>query len=141
MFFEGYAYPAIFAETALPTSVFLKHKASWGRLQQRELERHLEKQLRDGKLKELEDIVGLSLTGLKKWLSRLVLREAELSTKEAKLLSDVIANMDRITRLESGRPTDIKRYETMSPDELREEARTIIAELKEEDPVVDYQCH
>lgn len=141
MFFEGYQYPLIFTETLIPPNVFTKHKSSWQRLQDRELDKQIQKSLREGKLKELEEINSLSLAGLRKYIARVVLRQAELSTKEAKLLSDIVANLDRIARLESGRPTDIKRYETMSPEELRKEAAQIVAELKEEDPVVDYQCH
>lgn len=141
MFFDGHSYPVIFAETGLPTAVFLKHKRSWERVRQETLNKLIESRLKIGTLKEIEDIRALSLTGLKEYLSQLVLSGQRMTPKDAKLLSDIIANIDRIARLEGGKPTDIKRYETMTPEELRQEARSIIEELKEEDPVVDYTCH
>lgn len=87
--------------------------------------------------------MALSLRGLKEHVRRIVARSEDMSGKDAKLLSDIIANIDRIGRLESGTPTEIKRYESMTPAELKEEAKQIMEDLALEDPVVDYKetCH
>lgn len=132
----------IFELTGLPKSVFLKHKPKWEQLKQRALEKTVNGYIRD-KSKEIQDIVALSLSGLKEHVRKLVSRNEDMTHKDAKLLSDIIANVDRIGRLEMGKPTDIKRYETMGPQELKEEAQRIMKDLELEDPIVDYkeQCH
>lgn len=140
LYLLGHDYKVIFQATGIPRSQFNRHKKHWDDIKERELQRFVQKRIAK-KAQELEEIVALSLGGLKEHLRRVIARGEDMSAKDAKLLSDIIANVDRIGRLEQGKPTDIKRYETMSPDELKEEARKIVADLAEEDPIVDYSCH
>lgn len=140
LYLLGYDYKVIFQTTGIPRSQFNRYKPHWDELKERELQKFVKKRIAK-KAQELEEIVALSLGGLKEHLRRLIARGEDMSGKDAKLLSDIIANIDRIGRLEQGKPTDIKRYETMTPDELKEEARKIVADLAEEDPIEDYTCH
>lgn len=138
LYFEGHSYQVIFQVTGLPKSQYLKNKMQWEKLKQRAVEKTVKGFVRD-KSKEIQDILALSLSGLKEHVRKLVSRNEDMSHKDAKLLSDIVANIDRIGRLELGKPTDIKRYETMSPQELKEEAAKIMKDLELEDPIVDYK--
>ena len=108
---------------------------NWSTEKQAVIEKLLEQAVKTGKVQELEQIVGLSLDGLKKYLARMVLRETEITAKDAKLLSDIIANIDRISRLENNKPTEVKRYEHMTPDEIRKCAQEIVDQLRASDPL------
>jgi hypothetical protein len=58
--------------------------------------------------------------GLENILSKLRSQQGSpLSVKDVKTLSELVANFDRIVRLESGQATDITKVGGLSPEELR----------------------
>ena len=142
MFFQDYGWEDIYVATGVPLYLFedlaFHRRPNWATEKQEVVSALLESSVKKGKVKELEQIVGLTLDGLRKFLSRLVLRETEITPKDAKLLSDIIANIDRISRLELGKATDIKRYEHMTPEQIKTTALEIVEQLKASDPVGNY---
>lgn len=138
LYLKHYSEQVILFETKLPKSIYDRFKVKWEEKRNKHLDNLINEHLKRGKFREIEDIFGLTLVGLKKYIHRLVTREEELEAKEAKLLSDVVANIHRIARLEEGKPTDIRKYETLTPEELKAEARNILLDLQAEDDLVDY---
>jgi len=87
---------------------------------------------------DYEEIVGLSIQVLKRGLQAILAREDEVGVKELKLISDVTANYHRMKQVEKGEPSDIKRYESMTPEQIKEETRKILQEVQDEDPLSQY---
>lgn len=52
-------------------------------------------------------------------LDRLIARETELDPKDFKLIMDSVMGIHRVRQLEAGEPTDIKKVDAMSPEELK----------------------
>jgi hypothetical protein len=84
--------------------------------------------------RRIDSIVSLSTAALERFLERLIRRESEMDIKEAKLLSDVLANVHRIQRLENNEATDIRHYENMTPEQIREATIQALADIKKNDP-------
>lgn len=86
----------------------------------------------------MEKIVGLSTEVLIKFLTRQLARETEITSKDAKLVSDIIANVDRIDRLQNGEPTDIKKFEHLTPEEVKDQVKLIMEDLALNDPMMEF---
>jgi len=84
-------------------------------------------------------ICGLSVEVLRKQLQRMVARDEELSMKEAKFASDILANIDRINRLDSSKPTEIIQRQNLTPKAVEKKVREIFSELDKLDPMYDYE--
>lgn len=141
LFFLEYSLVSISEETQIPVNT-LKHHAyrknnNWKK-HSKEEQRAMFDEALAGKRDKIQRIVGLTLQGLERFLIRLNTRESEVTVKDAKLLSDVLANTDRIGRLEAGEPTDIRRLENLTPEEVRDEVRQILEELQEDDPMLEF---
>ncbi len=142
MFMEGYRYEDIVKVTLIPPSIF-KELAFTGRdswLEQRnKFQQELIAKAVENNVEDVLKIRGLTISALHKYLYRLNAREGELSMKEAKLASDMLANLDRLYRLDHSKPTEItKKYSDMSPDEVRAEIRAEVLRLQQVDEIVDY---
>lgn len=69
---------------------------------------------RSGRLNEL---VNFSIVGIKRALNRSLSRK-NVSLKDAKVMSEILGTLDKIIRLDEGRPTDI--HEVQKPASLEE---------------------
>lgn len=127
----------------MPIPLFKKfayRKNGWFKKRQELQEQYLKEITQNSQsIKRIIRIYELGTKALEKYLYRLSIREGEIDTKEAKLISDIVANIDRIKRLEEGRPTEIvERYETLDIKELRAKAREVLIELQRDDGIVNY---
>lgn len=82
----------------------------------------------------IKNILGLGTSNLKRTLEALLVREDPLTLNEAHKLSGIIAEMNKIIRLEEGKATDIHAHIDTSPEGVRK----LVDELQEVDPYVDY---
>ena len=92
-----------------------------------------------GKNFNLKKIVALAPQLLVRYLSGLLQKEDEMEMKDAKFLSDIIANVDRIVKLEDGLPTEHSlvehRYSSMK--EMQSDLQEMVDACKEADPLFD----
>lgn len=91
-----------------------------------------------GSLADMREIIKLSVDNLKRFLTAHSVNETIVSTKDAKLMSDILANIHRVVQLENGKPTNITETRAVSQEELHEHLRQAIEDLKRVDPMVSY---
>lgn len=133
----------ILSATGMPIGLFKSlayRKNGWLARRERVQEQVLTTLVESGEsVQRIVRIHALGAKVLERYLSRLVVREEEISTKDAKLVSDIIANVDRIKRLDEGRPTEIvENISTMEISDLRNRARELLKQLEEDDGIVTY---
>jgi hypothetical protein len=119
LYFKEYPYERIYLKTGVPPSVFLLKRKQWDKVKARVDERIITN-IRKKALSESTKLFvekGLAI-GLK-LVDRLMKREDEITIKDWKLLSDSIMALHRVHQLELGKPTDIKAYENMSPEQVK----------------------
>ena len=85
------------------------------------------------------EIISLSAESLRRWLSDLCKSERKMSVKDAKMLSDLVANVHRISQLERNLPTAINRAENVSVSDVKSALADAIDRLRQVDPFVSYQ--
>lgn len=88
--------------------------------------------------KDVEEVMGLSTSAIKRYLTQVVKTEVEISAKDAKLISDITANFHRILQLIKGKPTSIAKAAEMT-DELAIESLASILKKARQDPMFDMQ--
>lgn len=147
LFIRGFNKELILADTNVPNHVFTWHafkKAnSWYQTRNalyRELVDAQVKEVVTEKVKTLSDIMTLSLEGLKGFVAEIAMGERQIEgTREAKLLSDIVANIHRIGQLEQGKPTAISNtMQAMTPQQVKERAIELFKEMDVADGVVVY---
>lgn len=143
LFFLDYSPIIIISATEMPAPTFKRfayRKNGWFKRKQEIQEQYIKELTKNGEsIKRIIRIYDLGTKALEKYLMRLTVREEEIQTKDAKLISDIIANIDRIKRLEEGRPTEIvERYDTLDIKDLRAKAREVLIELQRDDGIVNY---
>lgn len=142
MFMEGFRYEDIVKAYLIPPSIFKEHafeKSDCWLLERDKFQAELIKKAVEGNVEDVLNIRGLTIGALQKYLVRLNARESELSMKEAKLASDMLANLDRIYRLDASKPTEItKKYEAMTPEQVRAAIKEEVERLQSVDEIVDY---
>lgn len=119
LYFKEYTYEYIFLSTGVPPSVFRSRCKKWSKVKERvdvKLIENIRKKAVSAQTKEYIE-KGLQV-GLK-FIDRLLKREAEITPKDWKLVSDSIMALHRVHQLETGKPTDISVYEKMSPSEIQ----------------------
>lgn len=149
LYFKDYRYSSIFLATNLPYETFQKcvykrlkgQPVGWMAQRTKYQDEVFKSCVLEGKtLEGLLRITNMSIAVLQRYCYRMVTREEEITTKDAKLLSDILANIHRLKQLEQGKPTDIteQQYRTMSSSEMKEEAIRLFQEMQTEDDIVDY---
>lgn len=86
-------------------------------------------------LKRMEKIAGHALRVLEKNISRMDMREGNVSLRDMERLTKMLGDIDKIIRLEQGRPTDIRTNVRMNHQQIMEAFHA----LKEVDPYSNYQ--
>lgn len=117
LFFKEYAYERIFLVTGVPPSVFYGRSRYWNKIKNRIDEKYLTKLRAKVVSKDATDLMKKGTQILNLYFDRVIKRGTELDAKEAKLTSDILANIHRIKQLEEGKPTDISMYEKMTTEE------------------------
>lgn len=87
--------------------------------------------------KSLKGVVATAIDIIKNGLISFKAREKQLDTKDLKLLSDLLANFDRIVRLDEGKPTDhvLHEYERSGVDMILAKYKQEVQMLINEDPL------
>lgn len=131
MYFKEYSLEQICLRTGVPPSVFYARSKKWYRVKSRLDEKFLVKLRARVVSKDATDLMkkGTHIIGL--FFDRLIKRGTEIETKDAKLTSDILANIHRIKQLEEGKPTDITLYEKMTPEEAMQFLQTMQKETAE----------
>lgn len=92
-----------------------------------------------GMEKDVENVVSLSTSVIKRHLSRLLRAEEELSPKDVKLVSDIGANYHRMLQLIKNRPTSINANLLNMNDEQAQDAFLTVLRKMKEDPMCDME--
>lgn len=117
LYFKDYSTEQICLRTGVPPSVLYGRTKKWSRVKERVDEKFLVSLRARVVSKDATDLMkkGTHIIGM--FFDRLIKRGTEIETKDAKLTSDILANIHRIKQLEEGKPTDISVYEKMTPEE------------------------
>lgn len=89
----------------------------------------------EGKKKDIEEVVSLSLNSLKRALTALALREDPISATEMQKLMMIVAEAEKLVRLEAGKPTDIIEHFDSTPAGIKK----YLEDLQKADPYVEYE--
>lgn len=137
MYWEGFSYNDIFKVTKIPLKVYRKHENLWKRMVDREVSKRSERVINQA-VEKVAYLRGMTIEVVLRSIERLAVRETELDVREIKLLGDLLYGIDRQWRLNEDKPTDITRYERLTPKQLQEEAVKVLKDLREQDPIIDY---
>jgi len=129
MFFKEHTYPQIFEHTGVPPSVYYTQKKNrWAKIKDK-VDQKLLTNLRAKILsEEAGDILKKGAYIINLYFTKVIKRGGDIDNKDAKLTSDILANVHRLKQLEEGKPTDISFVEKMAP----EEAMRYLMELQKE---------
>lgn len=99
-----------------------------------------------GKVDGLDKVAGNSIKGLVSFTESMVRkgRDEGMGMKEAKLLSDILANIDRIARLEAGKPTDhsLSEHHYSNTEEIAKDLQRMLRQCRKLDPLAgDPEIH
>jgi hypothetical protein len=120
LFFKEYPYERIFLATHIPPSVYLSCVRKWQKVKARIDEKLLTNIRKKAISDQSKEFIEKGLQVGIKFISRLLKREDEITPKDWKLVADSIMALHRVHQLEVGKPTDIKVYEGMSPEQIKE---------------------
>ena len=88
----------------------------------------------------IKSLGSMAIKVLETNLHRWCREDKELDAKEMKLLSDILANTDRIARLEDSLPTEILENRTgLSDKEMKQEILRALEDIRESDPMGEYE--
>jgi hypothetical protein len=109
-------------QTGLKRTSLQHHVKTWK--QEREICRaELMQQLAEAKRADFASIMLNSTKIIKRAIEDLANREEPPTAREAKNMAEVVEKFDKILRLDSGSPTEIKEERPMDVSELREKLR------------------
>lgn len=106
----------------------------------KEMKQRLDNKLVQNILKNIEtdlsEAFTLNLAVLKRAAMQTLRSGKDVSVKDQKLSSDIMANLFRIIQVRQGKPDSIKKVESMTDHEMRETQKEILRMMKE-DPMLD----
>lgn len=95
------------------------------------------KEVKEADAEEIASLIGLTTKYIKKSIIGFMVENKTATPKDCKLLSDIVANYDRILRLTRGQPTEriLHRLEGQSMEELVLQTQEAISKFYEADPM------
>ena len=88
--------------------------------------------------KSSKQIIGLTDQVIIRYLTQVIRAEEKVSAKDAKLTSDIKANIFRIHQVSQGKPDTIKKVENMTEQDFRDLAKETYLLMKQ-DPLLDLE--
>lgn len=97
----------------------------WSQMQQKVI-KQLFGNLYARRREDMEDIIGMGLSTIKKGIAYTLARKEPPTMRECQLVTDVITRLDKTIRLDEGKPTDI--LQTMSMEAAKDKVRKVLGE-------------
>jgi len=93
--------------------------------------------IREAHTEDLKQTCGLTTEFIRKNVQRYLTQDIECTPRELKMFSDIVANLDRIVRLDMGTPTNIigQMLEGKSLAALMDETKLAIENMAKRDPM------
>lgn len=89
--------------------------------------------------KQFKEIIGLNTELIRRFLLQTLRADTNISVKDAKLASDIVANYWRLYQVIQGKPETInKNLEGLTPEDQREMAAEVLRMMRE-DPMLDIE--
>lgn len=139
LYFRFYSYGGISKLTGIPVNTLKSwvYRNSWASLRS-QLHEKLEVQALGAHMEELDPARGLLIKAMHNWVR--MVNEEELWQKWKPNDFDKVGNtlykMDRVCRLEEGKPTERLQVDVWNEKEIRAEIRRLATEAFDEDPMM-----